>query len=232
MSRQVIVIILSTVLAPLAGVSRAEEPQTVAISWNTLAADGELFSDPFAKMSPAQLQDLAYFDRVDRLISADKLAPDGSDATKAARIVRDFEQQGIDVFWLLSQREQIRDLRDTSLRRHAASVARKHDGHQIRLTGYAIPLKVDREQLTEFFLVPSISFCSHASPPPSNQTVHVRLPEGVSLPGRTTVLQVTGKLQQRQTRIATFGPHLEAEYAIELTEIKVVDSRVIDESRR
>ena len=72
--------------------------------------------------------------------------------------------------------------------------------------------------------------------PLSNQIVHVKWPEGVVVRDRTTVLQVTGALQQRQTKTVTFGPgsimEVVAEYAIEPTEIKVVDLQANSLSRR
>jgi hypothetical protein len=52
--------------------------------------------------------------------------------------------------------------------------------------------------------------------------------EAIAIDNCTTPLQVTGNLEQRTTRQTFFHPgnavNFEAEYAIEPTEIKVIDS--------
>ena len=55
------------------------------ISWEALDAERELFIDPFAKLSPEQLQDLSYVRRVQWLIGESKLSAESNDAVKADR---------------------------------------------------------------------------------------------------------------------------------------------------
>ncbi|MBK8117919.1 MAG: DUF3299 domain-containing protein [Sulfuritalea sp.] len=45
-------------------------------------------------------------------------------------------------------------------------------GARIRLPGFAIPLEVKGDKVTEFLLVPYFGACIHSPPPPANQIVH------------------------------------------------------------
>ncbi len=56
------------------------------------------------------------------------------------------------------------------------------DGKPIRIPGFIVPLEFDDEQtITEFFLVPFFGACIHVPPPPPNQIIYVRFPEGLKL---------------------------------------------------
>lgn len=45
-------------------------------------------------------------------------------------------------------------------------------GTHIRLPGFAIPLEIKGDKVTEFLLVPYFGACIHSPPPPANQIVH------------------------------------------------------------
>jgi hypothetical protein len=45
-------------------------------------------------------------------------------------------------------------------------------GARIRLPGFAIPLEIKGDKVTEFLLVPYFGACIHSPPPPANQIVH------------------------------------------------------------
>jgi hypothetical protein len=45
-------------------------------------------------------------------------------------------------------------------------------GARIRLPGFAIPLEVKGDKVTEFLLVPYFGACIHSPPPPANQIIH------------------------------------------------------------
>lgn len=52
----------------------------------------------------------------------------------------------------------------------------------IRLPGFIVPLDFDEQEVvTEFFLVPFFGACIHVPPPPPNQIIHVKYPEGFAL---------------------------------------------------
>lgn len=51
------------------------------------------------------------------------------------------------------------------------------DGKAVRIPGYIVPLDQNGEGLKELLLVPYFGACIHSPPPPSNQIIHVTLPE-------------------------------------------------------
>ena len=56
------------------------------------------------------------------------------------------------------------------------------NGQSIRIGGYPVPLESDsRGRSTLFFLVPYPGACIHVPPPPPNQIMLVRYPEGIAL---------------------------------------------------
>lgn len=82
-----------------------------------------------------------------------------------------------------------------------APVVAALDGVLIKLPGYMVPLENDAKgRVTEFLLVPYFGACIHVPPPPSNQIVHVRYPQGVVQEALYQPFWVEGPLQVAQTR--------------------------------
>jgi len=59
-----------------------------------------------------------------------------------------------------------------------APVVESLDGKRVKLPGFVVPLEGDGKKLSEFLLVPYYGACIHVPPPPANQTVYVKVPEG------------------------------------------------------
>ena len=79
---------------------------------------------------------------------------------------------------------------------YSAKTVAALDGKGIRLGGYPVPLESDaRGRSTEFFLVPYPGACIHVPPPPPNQIVLVRYPQGITLEDIYTPLWVDGTLR-------------------------------------
>ena len=94
------------------------------------------------------------------------------------------------------------------------------DGKTIRLGGYPVPLETDREsRSTLFFLVPYPGACIHVPPPPPNQLVLVRYPQGIELEDIYAPLWVSGTLQIEQVN----NELADAAYALEAGEVRVVE---------
>ncbi len=53
------------------------------------------------------------------------------------------------------------------------------NGKAVRIPGYIIPLDQNSEGVKEMLLVPYYGACIHSPPPPSNQIIHVLLPQRV-----------------------------------------------------
>lgn len=73
-------------------------------------------------------------------------------------------------------------------------------GGEAKVPGFMVPLEDYLEQVGEFLLVPYVGACVHTPPPPPNQLVYVKMPEGQ----RATVewwdpIYVVGTLVLEQT---------------------------------
>lgn len=94
------------------------------------------------------------------------------------------------------------------------------DGRKIRLGGYPVPLESDASgRFRTFFLVPYPGACIHVPPPPPNQIVLVRYPQGAELEDLYAPLWVSGTL-----RIERVGNALaDAAYALEAEGVRPVE---------
>ncbi len=85
----------------------------------------------------------------------------------------------------------------------------ERNGDMIRLAGFTAPLTFEDGLITEFLLVPTFGACTHVPPPPVNQTIMVRLPEGqgLTLEEAWGAVWVTGTLtiEGAETDLATAG---------------------------
>ncbi len=78
---------------------------------------------------------------------------------------------------------------------NSADVVERWVRKPIRIPGFIVPLEFDhRQRVTEFFLVPYFGACIHLPPPPPNQMIHVRYPEGLSLARLEDAFWVEGML--------------------------------------
>ena len=103
---------------------------------------------------------------------------------------RNLIDSGINVDYLLSQRERVREAR----RVQAETVVEELNGKTIRMPGYALPLEFDGTQVKEFLLVPYVGACIHTPPPPANQIVHVKSNEGFETKSLFDPVWVTGEM--------------------------------------
>ncbi|KRW61154.1 DUF3299 domain-containing protein [Pseudomonas sp. TTU2014-080ASC] len=94
------------------------------------------------------------------------------------------------------------------------------DGKEVRLGGYPVPLETDSKgNSTLFFLVPYPGACIHVPPPPPNQLVLVRYPQGIALEDIYAPLWVSGtmKVEQISNELA------DAAYALDAKAVKAVE---------
>lgn len=79
---------------------------------------------------------------------------------------------------------------------YSAQTVPEFDGRKILLGGYPVPLETNEKgNFVEFFLVPYPGACIHVPPPPPNQIIFVRYPQGVDLQDIYAPLWVTGTLR-------------------------------------
>ena len=103
---------------------------------------------------------------------------------------------------------------------YSAKTVPEMDGRTIRLAGYPVPLNTDAKgRVIELFLVPYPGACIHVPPPPPNQIVLVRYPQGIAIEDIYEPIEVTGPL----TIEPVSNDLADAAYAIGATKISVLD---------
>ena len=81
-----------------------------------------------------------------------------------------------------------------------APVVPELDGKRVRIPGFVVPLDMEARRVGEFLLVPYYGACIHVPPPPTNQTVYVKLPPELAFEGETfDTVWVTGTLRVTPT---------------------------------
>lgn len=69
------------------------------------------------------------------------------------------------------------------------------DGVDVRLAGYIVPLQdAPDHAVTEFFLVPYVGACIHVPPPPPDQIIYIRFPQGLRIENIYEAFRVQGTL--------------------------------------
>ncbi|MES9971366.1 MAG: DUF3299 domain-containing protein [Candidatus Thiodiazotropha sp.] len=95
-----------------------------------------------------------------------------------------------------------------------APVVESLDGKRVKLPGFVVPIEGDGKKLTEFLLVPYYGACIHVPPPPANQTVYVKVPEGdAKIRQAFDTVWVYGIMSAKSfdSDLATAGYQIEAE---------------------
>lgn len=76
------------------------------------------------------------------------------------------------------------------------NVVKSFDGKGIKIPGYIVPLQQNAEQeVTEFFIVPYFGACLHMPPPPPNQIIYAKFPDGIELDSLYNAFWFTGTLK-------------------------------------
>lgn len=93
-----------------------------------------------------------------------------------------------------------------------APVIEELHGDKVRIPGYIVQLEGDDRKVTEFLLVPYFGACIHVPPPPPNQIIHVRFPEGVPYSVTYDAVWVSGTISvdRKESDIAVTGYQIDA----------------------
>ncbi len=91
-----------------------------------------------------------------------------------------------------------------------APVVEKYNNKVVSLPGFVVPLEGTNEVITEFLLVPFFGACIHVPPPPPNQIVYVKFPDGVPIESLYDAIVVTGTLttQSWEGELAKVAYHI------------------------
>lgn len=145
-----------------------------SLDWAELPdPSSQVFEDPYRDLSPEQFDDVLFVVRLRGRLQQD--AGSIEERQKWQELLTETEDalgaDGIDVDWLLDQREVVTERR----RKAGTSGNQQFDGQTITLAGFAIPAPSDPDGRPVAYLVPERGMCSHMPPPPPNQMIRVRL---------------------------------------------------------
>jgi hypothetical protein len=110
----------------------------------------------------------------------------------------ELESAGLDVDGLLARRAEIMELRRAAV----AGVNEDLIGETVRIPGFVVPLEFRDLKAVEFLLVPTAGACIHTPPPPANQIVHVRYPQGIEVRTLYDAVWVRGEIAAEHSRQA------------------------------
>ena len=103
---------------------------------------------------------------------------------------------------------------------NSAKVVEKYNNTKVRVPGFIVPLEFDSEQnVTSFFLVPYFGACIHVPPPPPNQIIYVKYPQGAPIQQLWDVIYLIGTLKTESVS----HDLAETAYVIEGTAIEEYD---------
>jgi hypothetical protein len=199
------------------------------IAWSMLIDPGvQAFDDPFKKLSPVQLSQLAIVARErERLkTTSDLIKEEREWATeRISSAEQALNADGIDIDGLIAMRWIIAERRQ----RAASAGNEKLDGASVRISGFLIPVGSDEQGAQIAYLVPERGMCSHTPPPPPNQLVRVRMTADWTPTRYYEAVRLTGKLalasSSKKVRIIDGMVWMIATYQLEAREVETVAVR-------
>ena len=171
---------------------------TDVLEWDDLLPDLLPLRDPLSDVDPALRYDLGYVAQVQRDAREGKIRPDGAEYRNAMQILDDLRARNPD-----TDRMVARVLaQDTELSQRRQKVRDDLDGREIRIAGYALPLELSGDGVTEFLLVPYVGACIHVPPPPPNQIVYAKLDTPFRMEGLYAPVWISGRMKTGVARPA------------------------------
>ena len=169
-------------LAAICGSALNADP----VKWDALVdAEAQNFDDPYAALTPEQLNDLVTLVRLRARVEWRRSGcpghcPGSRSGWPSWRL--HLAVVGVDVDWLIEQRWVVAE------RRRAAALAGNQGAgwsQRWKSSGFLIPAPPDDDGVPTAYLVPERGMCSHMPPPPPNQLLQLRLPD---VPGHPAAL--------------------------------------------
>ncbi|MDA0111351.1 DUF3299 domain-containing protein [Vibrio sp. La 4.2.2] len=103
--------------------------------------------------------------------------PNKANQKLANQIIVELGSEGVDARDLLEKRATYM----AQMQARSETTTDRFDKQHIRMAGFIVPLEMTGEKSTDFLLVPVAGACIHLPPPPANQIVRIRYPEGFEI---------------------------------------------------
>ncbi len=92
--------------------------------------------------------------------------------------------------------QEVFDALDAAANPPPIRTVKTYHGRKIKLPGYIVPVDYNKQgKITVFYLVPYFGACLHLPPPPPNQIVYVRYPQGFEPAALYDPFWVSGELR-------------------------------------
>lgn len=160
------------------------------IDWSNLQGKMEAYDDPFKALNEDQIYHLSIYARITEMekVSPKRVSEGMRDEAKKAEAT--LKKEGIDVSYLLSQREHIKNMRTKA----ASTVNADLNNTNISMSGFMLSLEFNKGMTKKFLLVPTVGACIHTPPPPLNQIVFVETTKPIEAGSRFKAVTVSGKM--------------------------------------
>ncbi len=149
----------------------AADPKQV--SWSDLGGRLSGADNPFYNLSADEARLLGVLIEIDQAIASGETLSKQQKNGEAIALSA-LESVGIDGRAKIRAAAQF----DERLSQSMVTLNEELLGQEIEIAGYALPLEFDGMKVTELLLVPYAGACIHTPPPPSNQIVHIKSPDG------------------------------------------------------
>ncbi|NOI24762.1 DUF3299 domain-containing protein [Vibrio mediterranei] len=103
--------------------------------------------------------------------------PNEANQKLANELIVELGSEGVDARDLLEKRATYM----AQMQARSETTTDRFDKQHIRMAGFIVPLEMTGEKSTDFLLVPVAGACIHLPPPPANQIVRIRYPEGFEI---------------------------------------------------
>ena len=169
------------------------------LDWSMLVdEEAQYYEDPYRELSHQQMLDLMKLVRAKQSLQSDDIAPDAYKKVQAeiAVILGEFESEGLDADWILSQREVVAERR----KRAALATAGELDGMEVELSGYILASGINDEGAQLAYLLPDRGLCMHLPQPTPNQVILLDLPRLPEPIGPCIASHVRGYLYVKESQ--------------------------------
>lgn len=178
----------------------AEIKAAKQLAWSDLVPSKAPMTDLLENIPINVRYDLGFIGKVVADADNDVISREGPEYLNAMKLLDKHRNNGIDVDSMLSA---VSD-RDTKIEQRGEAINGSLDGQLVRLPGYALPLQMQEDGVTEFLLVPFVGACIHVPPPPPNQIVLAQLESAYELEGLYDPVLITGQLSAQAASAELF----------------------------
>ena len=164
-----------------------------SIDWIDLEGKGEVYDDPFLKLSEEQIFNLSILYEVQNMDASEideYLQEDMEEAKKSLK------KEKIDVKYYFEQAERIAIIREKESRLTNSTLNNK----KVELSGFSLALGLSEGKIQEFLFVPYLGACIHSPAPPLNQILYVKSSKPIKVDDRYEPVTIKGTLQIKKNK--------------------------------